>query len=127
MTTAALAPAGRLVAMSAGHVIVGVVLSTTVIVALHESDAPWLSTTVSVTLLGPTPYGPASVKVQRGTQTGTVYRLRGKGLPRLGESGRGDLHVRVLVWTPTKLTAEQAKLFEQLAKVEGKERLGKEA
>ena len=67
------------------------------------------------------------MKVQRGTQTGTVYRLRGKGLPRLGESGRGDLHVRVLVWTPTKLTAEQAKLFEQLAKVEGKERLGKEA
>ena len=68
----------------------------------------------------PTPYGAAMLKVQHGTQTGTLYRLRGKGLPRLGESGHGDLHVRVLVWTPAKLTAEQAKLFEDLAKVEGK-------
>jgi len=67
------------------------------------------------------------LKVQHGTQTGTLYRLRGKGLPRLGESGHGDLHVRVLVWTPTKLTPEQAKLFEQLAKVEGKSRLEREA
>src|SRR2546422_1506710 len=39
------------------------------------------------------------------TQTGAVYRLRGKGLPRVGEGGRGDLHVRVHVWTPVKLTA----------------------
>jgi molecular chaperone DnaJ len=68
----------------------------------------------------PTPYGPATLKVQHGTQTGTLYRLRGKGLPRLGESGHGDLHVRVLVWTPAKLTAEQVKLFERLAKIEGK-------
>ena len=75
----------------------------------------------------PTPYGPTMLKVQHGTQTGTLYRLRGKGLPRLGESGHGDLHVRVLVWTPTKLTPEQAKLFEQLAKVEGKSRLEREA
>lgn len=68
----------------------------------------------------PTPYGAAMLKVQHGTQTGTLYRLRGKGLPRLGESGHGDLHVRVLVWTPAKLTPEQVKLFEQMAKVEGK-------
>ena len=66
----------------------------------------------------PTPYGPATVKVQRGTQTGTVYRLRGKGLPRLGESGRGDLHVRVHVWTPANLTPEQERLLSELSKVE---------
>jgi molecular chaperone DnaJ len=66
----------------------------------------------------PTPYGSARVKVQPGTQTGTVYRLRGKGLPRVGEGGRGDLHVRVHVWTPTALTPEQRALFEQLAKIE---------
>ncbi len=75
----------------------------------------------------PTPYGPTMLKVQHGTQTGTLYRLRGKGLPRLGESGHGDLHVRVLVWTPTKLTPAQVKLFEQLAKGEGKSRLEREA
>jgi len=47
-----------------------------------------------------------------------AYRLRSKGLPRLGEGGHGDLHVRIHVWTPTKLTAEQRKLFEKLSEVE---------
>jgi molecular chaperone DnaJ len=56
--------------------------------------------------------------VQRGTQTGTVYRLRGKGLPRLGESGRGDLHVRVQVWTPTQLSPEQERLLREWQQVE---------
>jgi len=67
----------------------------------------------------PTPYGPTTLRVQKGTQTGTVYRVRGKGLPRLGEGGHGDLHVRVHVWTPTDLTEEQARVLQQLAKVEG--------
>jgi molecular chaperone DnaJ len=67
----------------------------------------------------PTPYGQATLRVQPGTQTGTVYRLRGKGLPRLSEGGHGDLHVRTHVWTPTKLTAEQRRLLDELAKVEG--------
>jgi len=68
----------------------------------------------------PTPYGPTTLRVQRGTQAGTVYRIRGKGLPRVGEAGRGDLHVRVHVWTPDKLTPEQERLFKQLAEHEGK-------
>jgi molecular chaperone DnaJ len=67
----------------------------------------------------PTPYGGAPLHVQPGTQTGTIYRLRGKGLPRLGESGRGDLHVRVQVWTPTRLSDAQEQLFQQLQQVEG--------
>jgi molecular chaperone DnaJ len=67
----------------------------------------------------PTPFGQATLRLQPGTQTGTVHRLRGKGLPRLGEGGHGDLHVRVHVWTPTKLTAEQRRLLEQLSEVEG--------
>jgi molecular chaperone DnaJ len=68
----------------------------------------------------PTPYGAATLKVQPGTQTGAVYRLRAKGLPRVGEGGKGDLHVRVHVWTPTKLTAEQRATLEALAEIEGK-------
>ena len=66
----------------------------------------------------PTPYGETVLKIQPGTQTGTMYRLRGKGLPRLGEGGRGELLVRVRVWTPTHLTSEQKALLEQLANVE---------
>ncbi|MGH7674682.1 MAG: molecular chaperone DnaJ [Gemmatimonadales bacterium] len=67
----------------------------------------------------PTPYGAAPLEIPAGTQTAAVFRLRGHGLPRLGESGRGDLHVRVQVWTPTRLTPEQGRLFAELAKVEG--------
>ena len=67
----------------------------------------------------PTPYGPTMLKLQRGSQTGTVYRLRGKGLPRLGEGGHGDLHVRIHVWTPTDLTSEQERLLRELQQVEG--------
>src|SRR2546426_5306070 len=66
----------------------------------------------------PTPFGQTTLRIEPGTQTGMAYRLRAKGLPRLGEGGHGDLHVRIHVWTPTKLTAEQRKLFEQLSEVE---------
>ena len=66
----------------------------------------------------PTPFGQTMLRVESGTQTGMAYRLRAKGLPRLGEGGHGDLHVRIHVWTPTKLTAEQRKLLEKLSEVE---------
>jgi molecular chaperone DnaJ len=67
----------------------------------------------------PSPLGEQRVEVPAGTQTGTVLRIKGKGLPRLGGGGQGDLHVRVHVWTPEKLTAEQERLFRELAAIEG--------
>ncbi len=67
----------------------------------------------------PTPYGDESLRVPAGTQTGTVLRLDGKGLPRLGRSGKGDLHVRLHLWTPDKLSSEQESLFRQIAAMEG--------
>jgi molecular chaperone DnaJ len=67
----------------------------------------------------PTPYGDENATVPPGTQTGTVLRLRGKGLPHLGRAGTGDLNIRIHVWTPEKPTSEQQELFRQLAKVEG--------
>ena len=67
----------------------------------------------------PTPWGVEDVVVPAGTQTATVLRLKGKGLPRLGQSGRGDLHVRINVWTPERLTAEQERIFRELAAHEG--------
>jgi molecular chaperone DnaJ len=66
----------------------------------------------------PTPFGHSTLRLQAGTQTGTVHRLRGKGLPRLGEGGHGDLHVRIHVWTPTKLSAEQRHVLEELSEIE---------
>jgi molecular chaperone DnaJ len=66
----------------------------------------------------PTVTGEADVTIPRGTQSGTVLRLREQGLPRLQEGGYGDQLVRVVVWVPTDLTAEQEKLIRQLRSVE---------
>ncbi|HSE19208.1 MAG TPA: molecular chaperone DnaJ [Pyrinomonadaceae bacterium] len=65
--------------------------------------------------------GEEKLKIPMGTQTGTVFRLRGKGMPALGGRGRGDLFVSVTVITPTTLTREQRRLLEQLAEVESKD------
>jgi molecular chaperone DnaJ len=69
----------------------------------------------------PTLDGRAELKIPAGTQTGTVFRLRGKGVPHLGGFGKGDELVRVVTRTPTKLTKRQRQLFEELAKDLGEE------
>ncbi len=55
----------------------------------------------------PTLDGKASVKVPAGTQSGTIFRLRGKGMPELNSSRKGDLLVRTQVEVPTKLSGDQ--------------------
>jgi molecular chaperone DnaJ len=64
----------------------------------------------------PTLDEPDTVKVPDGTQTGTTFRLRGKGMPDVNGRGRGDLFATVQVQTPKKLTREQKQLLDQLAK-----------
>jgi molecular chaperone DnaJ len=65
--------------------------------------------------------GQEAMKVPAGTQTGTVFRLKGHGMPVLGGRGRGDLFISVTVITPTTLTREQRKLLEQLGQIEEKD------
>ncbi len=67
----------------------------------------------------PTPYGEEKVSIPAGIQPGTVVKLKGKGLPRLGQGGTGDFNIRVTLWTPDNLTDGQRALFEDLAKIEG--------
>ncbi len=67
----------------------------------------------------PTPYGEEQLEVPAGVQSGTVLTLRGAGLPNVSHGRKGSLHVRVGVWTPTKLSAELRALFERLAEDEG--------
>ncbi len=62
----------------------------------------------------PTLYGEEKLKVPAGTQTGTVFKLKGKGIKRLQRSGHGDELVNFTVVTPDKLDKDQKKLFEQL-------------
>jgi molecular chaperone DnaJ len=61
--------------------------------------------------------GLETVKIPEGTQHGAEFRLRNHGVPSLEGSGRGDLYVHIEVRTPTKLTREQRKLFEQLREI----------
>ena len=67
----------------------------------------------------PSPFGDEKVKVPAGTQGGTVFKVRSKGLPKLGSDGKGSLLIRTAVWTPENLTMEQQQLFGEIAKLEG--------
>ena len=55
-----------------------------------------------------------TVKVEPGTQSGTVITLRGKGLPSLNSYGCGNLYVKIAVWVPKHLSHESKKLAESL-------------
>lgn len=69
----------------------------------------------------PTVHGKVKLKIPAGTQTGTNFRLRGKGAPKLRGTGTGDQHVRVKLVTPKSLSKEQTDLLRQFAKSSGME------
>lgn len=64
----------------------------------------------------PTLNGKVKIKVEQGTPSGKVVRLRGKGLPEMNGYGRGDLLVSLNVWVPKSLTKEERKTLEELDK-----------
>ena len=61
--------------------------------------------------------GPLTVKIPAGTQADTPMRLKGKGLPRFGESGRGDLYLRLNLAVPQRISSEERKLWEELRRL----------
>jgi len=65
----------------------------------------------------PTLSGRKKIRVRPGTQHGTVQRLRGEGPPRLGKTGRGDIHYRTVIDVPTSLSREQEAAVDDLAQV----------
>src|SRR6266508_4064962 len=69
----------------------------------------------------PTLDGRSRLQVPAGIQSHTVLRLRGKGLPRFPGRGRGDELVRVVVVTPTRPTADERRLLEQLGRNRGED------
>jgi molecular chaperone DnaJ len=66
----------------------------------------------------PTVTGSVVLSVPAGTQSGQIFHLRGRGLPRVNTSGTGDLHVRVQLWTPDRLTEREQQLIQELAQVQ---------
>jgi molecular chaperone DnaJ len=88
---------------------------------LCEMPISFTQAALGATIDVPTLDGPAKLKVPAGTQSGRVFRLKGKGVPSLSGGGRGDEHVRIFVETPTHLTKEQRDLLEQFAALSGEE------
>ncbi len=64
----------------------------------------------------PTLTGKAQIKIPLGTHSGQVLRLKGKGFPKLGGFGHGDMLVRILIDTPAQVSSKQKELIEELAK-----------
>jgi len=62
----------------------------------------------------PTVSGKVKIKVDPGTQSGKVLRLKGKGLPQVQRYGTGDMFVHINVWTPQKISKEEREILEKL-------------
>jgi molecular chaperone DnaJ len=62
--------------------------------------------------------GTVTLEVPPGTQSGQVFNLRGRGLPRINSSSTGDLHVRLQLWTPDALSEEEEALVRRLAELQ---------
>lgn len=69
----------------------------------------------------PTLDGKAALKIPPGTHSHKIFRLKGKGLPRLHGYGKGDQLVRLIAWTPQKLDREETRLFRELEDKVGKD------
>ena len=67
----------------------------------------------------PTLYGKSKLNIPAGSQTGKVFRFKGKGITNLRRGGRGDQLVSMSVVTPDSLTKEQRRLFQELDKTMG--------
>ena len=78
--------------------------------ALVSALDAMLGTTINVPTLG----GSESLKVEAGTQSGTIVRLKGKGMPSLNGYGKGDQYVKILVWMPRKLSRTEREKLEEM-------------
>ncbi|MBQ9915080.1 MAG: molecular chaperone DnaJ, partial [Clostridia bacterium] len=80
---------------------------------MSEVPITFVQAALGAELEVPTLDGKVKYTIPEGTQTGTVFRLKGKGIPMLRRSGRGDQYVKVVVETPTHLSAKQKDLLRQ--------------
>jgi molecular chaperone DnaJ len=86
---------------------------------LVDVDISFVQAALGDEITVPTLDGGAKLKVPEGIQSGTVLRMKGKGVPDVRGYGRGDQHVRIKVVTPTKLTGKQRDLLQEFARIEG--------
>ncbi|MDO4216714.1 MAG: molecular chaperone DnaJ [Bacteroidales bacterium] len=80
----------------------------------HSVFITYAQAAMGATIEVPTLSGKAKIKIEQGTPSGKVLRLKGKGLPEVNGYGRGDLLVCVNVWVPKSVTKEEKELLEKL-------------
>jgi len=88
---------------------------------LCEVPITFVQATLGTMLDVPTLDGVVQMKVPEGTQSGKIFRLKGRGIPHLHGGGRGDQHVRVVVETPQNLSKKQREILEQFAEASGED------
>jgi molecular chaperone DnaJ len=86
---------------------------------VHELHVPVTQAALGAHLSFETLDGDEDLVLPRGTQTGRVFRLRGRGVPHVEGRGRGDLLVQVVVDTPAELSREEEEILRQLATTRG--------
>lgn len=86
-----------------------------------EAPISFVQAVLGTTIEVPTLRGSRRLTVAPGTQTGTVLRIEGEGVPGSGFYSGGDMLVKLVVKTPTKLTAEQEALLKEFARVSGED------
>ena len=82
---------------------------------LHRFHIPMSQAALGVDLEYETLDSREIISVQPGTQSGHIFRLKGKGVPHLNGRGRGDFVIEVVVDTPTDLTSEQENILRDYA------------
>lgn len=87
----------------------------------YDLPISFIQATLGAEVEVPTVHGNVKLKIPAGTQTGTKFRLRGKGAPRLNGNSNGDQTVTVNIVTPKKLNDEQRKALEAFAKASGED------
>lgn len=80
----------------------------------YEAFVSFIDAVLGETIEIPTISGKAKIKVDPGTQSGKVLRLKGKGLPNIQGYGQGDLFVHINIWTPAKVSKEEKEMLEKL-------------
>ena len=85
---------------------------------VHERKITFTQAALGASLEVPSLEGNVKLKVPSGTQPGTVFRIKGKGMPKLQGYGKGDLYVKVDLIVPTKLSSKEKRLLTELMKEE---------
>jgi molecular chaperone DnaJ len=84
----------------------------------YEAFVNFVDAVLGESIEVPTVTGKVKIKIDPGTQSGKILRLKGKGLPHVQRYGQGDLFVHINVWTPQKVSKEEREILEKLKESE---------